>query len=681
VTVPPFFSTGPMVVPVNACSSPIQVPSGIATIDETPQVGVAVENVTAYSYDQYGNYINELDSWTPPQQTATVTVVPGGVNLETVATFTNYEAPPGQLKICKVAGQGVAVGTLFYFTATDGTTQRMDQVEAGPGPGGYCVVDGTWPVNDLVTITETNIPAGVSVSNITFNGGLAGACNPPASYCGAGTIISGINEATFTDVSSVTQGSCQPSESLSVMVLPTGNGCTPPPSGSGCVAAFVPKGNWTVYGSTGIAVTNVEGSYIVGAPLLVATTYQGVNDYINSCASDPMLTPPQTVCTASSEITQSSNVYVIEGNNPPAVAKVLQTTSSGQVEFSGGWCTNCGVAVDAIHSKAVIGISLSGSGCGQSLDVACPPGFQFLNLVTDQIETPAWPSNAGQISEDSLIDPIRGLLLSAAEGQYCNPVPVGGCHPNYEIGTITYPVGGNSQLTFSENQLDTLSTWPGGGEPDSSAEDCNAQIALASLEGLGNQPSTPFVSGVTPQGTFTNPEFSGLQGSYLEGNLLYPGAEAGPIAVAQGGSHEGVLGQETFSVSANTITAFRLHFPYSPTAPFDDWVTCDLGDISSHFSFKQGIDPHTVTAYMSPNKDPIDGTYHSFAVFSNTPSSEGYIAVVDLDRMLATTGTTYVTRFPLEPHVCSNPPTALYWKPLQSIGTLPSTVVTFLPLQ
>ena len=100
----PFFSTGPIGVPVGACSPPIQVPSGVITIAEAPQIGVAVEDVTAYSYDQFGNYVNELDSWTPPQQTATVTVVPGGVNLETVATFTNYAAPPGVLKVCKIAG-------------------------------------------------------------------------------------------------------------------------------------------------------------------------------------------------------------------------------------------------------------------------------------------------------------------------------------------------------------------------------------------------------------------------------------------------------------------------------------------------------------------------------------------------------------------------------------------------
>ena len=53
-----------------------------------------------------------------PQLTATVTVVPGDeFRLETVATYTNYAAPPGTLKICKIAGPGITVGTNFRLFA------------------------------------------------------------------------------------------------------------------------------------------------------------------------------------------------------------------------------------------------------------------------------------------------------------------------------------------------------------------------------------------------------------------------------------------------------------------------------------------------------------------------------------------------------------------------------------
>ena len=111
----PFFSGGPYLVPVGSCSPPIQVPSGTITITEAPQIGVLVDDVSAYPYDALGNYIDELDTWNPPDLTATVTVERGGANLETIATFTNYAAPPGAMKVCKIAGPGVTVGTLFNF--------------------------------------------------------------------------------------------------------------------------------------------------------------------------------------------------------------------------------------------------------------------------------------------------------------------------------------------------------------------------------------------------------------------------------------------------------------------------------------------------------------------------------------------------------------------------------------
>jgi len=132
------FTSGQLEVPLGDCSGSVQVPSGTVTITETPVIGVLVDNVTAYSYDQYGNYINELLTWTPPDLNANVGVMPGDVSLETVATFTNYEQQQfGQLKICKIAGQGVMVGTAFTFSVTAPGYAKMYTIGAGPaGQGG-----------------------------------------------------------------------------------------------------------------------------------------------------------------------------------------------------------------------------------------------------------------------------------------------------------------------------------------------------------------------------------------------------------------------------------------------------------------------------------------------------------------------------------------------------------------
>ncbi|HXO68307.1 MAG TPA: Ig-like domain repeat protein [Bradyrhizobium sp.] len=101
----------------------------------------------------------------------------------------------GILKICKVAGTGITVGTSFTFTAGSSTVT----VPAGPAPGGTCMVGPSFPVGTNVTVTET-IPAGDTVSSITVA--------PPSQLVGtpnlAGgsvnvTIGSGVTEVTFTD--------------------------------------------------------------------------------------------------------------------------------------------------------------------------------------------------------------------------------------------------------------------------------------------------------------------------------------------------------------------------------------------------------------------------------------------------------------------------------------------------
>ena len=180
--------------------------------------------------------------------------------------------------------------------------------------------------------------------------------------------------------STVPQGSCQPSSSLTVLVKGTN------------VIAYVPKSSWSENTTTGIGVVNVEGSSIV--PTLVPTPKP-----VNSCASNAIT--GKTVCSAN-----NTDIYLLTGT---AIGLPLTSGATGTISFSGGSCTNCGVAMDAVHNKALISVSVGGVG-----------GFQFLNLATSVFE-PASKSLApgggeANISEDPLIDPSRNLLLSASEG-------------------------------------------------------------------------------------------------------------------------------------------------------------------------------------------------------------------------------------------------------------------------
>ena len=145
-------------------------------------------------------------------------------------------------------------------------------------------------------------------------------------------------------VTSPPPGSCQPSSSLSVLV--TGSN----------VVSYVPKGNWSGFGvdppGTGVSVVNVEGSSVT--PTKIPTP-----NMVNSCASNPVT--GQTVCTAN-----NTDVYILSG---VTLNSTLTSGGSGSICFSGGCATNTGIAMDAIHNKAVLGLSIGGS-----------KGFQFLNL-------------------------------------------------------------------------------------------------------------------------------------------------------------------------------------------------------------------------------------------------------------------------------------------------------------
>jgi hypothetical protein len=196
----PDFNSGPIVVPVGQCSGSIKATSGGVTVTETPVLGVAVSNVTAYAYDELGFYHDELSSWTLPDLHAIVNVMAGDQDEETLTTFTNYAAPPGLLKLCKVAGDQSTLGQIFTFTVTSGTHRHVYMVTAGPPQqGGNCVLAGNFPVNTPVMIAETPKPPFVP-SGITVNEGQLMPCQPPSIYCTIAAVIPGITEVTFTNI-------------------------------------------------------------------------------------------------------------------------------------------------------------------------------------------------------------------------------------------------------------------------------------------------------------------------------------------------------------------------------------------------------------------------------------------------------------------------------------------------
>ncbi|MFE2284599.1 hypothetical protein ACFXDJ_10540 [Streptomyces sp. NPDC059443] len=361
----------------------------------------------------------------------------------------------------------------------------------------------------------------------------------------------------------VPPGSCQASGSLSAYV----NGTN--------VTAYVPKGAWSST-ATGIDVVNVEGTSITNTQIPTG------DDVINSIATNSVT--GQSVATAN-----NNHVYILKGTglDPSVSPNPLTDSGVDMISFSGGSATSTGVSIDAVHNKALIGLSLGG---GQA-------GFQFLNLATNTFETPfATRDPGGQISEDPLVDPIRNIVLSPAEDN------------NYEIVNVA----NSTSPQFFEHPVSV------GGELDSAAEDCSTGIILAPAE--FSSPSQIEIADIstavfTPgsPGSWTAPE----QVQTLAGSFLSAGASAASVAQ---GTHTGVITGE-FGGDALTAIALPTTSGAGATPAISNWVTCETGG-----GFTMGLDPHTLIAYQSPNGG------HAIALMVNDGATQ--MVAVDLTKML-----------------------------------------------
>ena len=408
-------------------------------------------------------------------------------------------------------------------------------------------------------------------------------------------------------------------------VLVTEPGVVPPGSceGSGSLSSLV-----DVSGG-GVTSYIPQGSWDGSTPGIDVVNVEGTSttdtvistgtDVINSCASNSAT--GQTVCTAN-----NNDVFVLRGTglDPSVPTNPLVDGGSGFISFSGGSATTTGVAMDSPDNKALIALSVGGVG-----------GFQFLDLATDTFE-PAFTTHdpGGEISEDPLIDPLRHLILSPAEDG------------NYElinVATSTAP-------QFFEHPVS------GGGELDSASEDCQTGIILAPSEFSGptnveiadiNNPGVAPEAAFTPgsPGSWTAPEL--LQ--TLTGSNLTAGGSGS--AVAQG-THTGVISGE---FGGDTITAVALPTTSGggATPAITNWASCEVGADPSGTTFSMGLDPHTLAAYRSPSNG------HAIALLINGGATE--MAKVDLTAMLDP------SIVPATGDVCN-------------AGTLPASVVTFIPL-
>ena len=370
---------------------------------------------------------------------------------------------------------------------------------------------------------------------------------------------------------------CLPSSSLGVLVQGTN------------ATVYAPQGNWDS-GAAAVNVVPIETSGGIGtggAPTTVVT-----GSVPNSCSSNS--TTGTTVCTGN-----NTDVFVINGST---LSSTVTSGATSTQSFSGGSCMNCGVVVDSTTNKALITIGLSSGG---------PGGYQFLDLASNTFEAPI-PAG-GETSEDVSIDPVRHLVLSPNE------------QGNYQLVNIT------TATPALFNNVDFAT----GGAPDSAGEDCTTGIALSTLEGTGNlyiadltqavfTPGSPGTWTDTASQTQVFPEFIDFSAG-TNGIAIAPGTQLGIVTGEFGGNIEGVI--QLPATSGSGVPAVV------------DWVSFVVPNLPNESAWSEGFDPHTVTAYVSPN------SHKAYAVLENGDFS--FLAVVDLQGLLSAPRTGHVVNEPL----------------------------------
>jgi hypothetical protein len=136
-------------VKAGSCSFAEEVPVGNVSVTEKATTGLRVSDIRVEPASALGTADTTAG-------TVTVSVQAGAV---TEVFFTNEMALPGTLKVCKVAGNGVAPRTEFSFTV--GTTPVTVQA-------GFCSSQLTVPAGNLA-VTEAATP-GLQVTDITVAG-------------------------------------------------------------------------------------------------------------------------------------------------------------------------------------------------------------------------------------------------------------------------------------------------------------------------------------------------------------------------------------------------------------------------------------------------------------------------------------------------------------------------------
>ena len=471
-----------------------------------------------------------------------------------------------------------------------------------------------------------DIGSGTLASNDNYSG--SGQYSARAGY----DLATGWGSPSATSCSIVTNlpsQSCMPGTSVSALVLGKN------------VTAYVPSGSYEESGVGVFAVplevapSGLPPSYpALPAPVTISTGTDPVQGVINTCGGNSQT--GKVVCTSN-----GNTVWLIDGTQPLASQTATSLTDGATAgafqQYSGGDCQTCNVAIDPVHDLAYLSIA-TGTDSGQ--DSPGGAAFQVLNLATNTFLPTLIQTGQEATSEDVVVDPLRfgGLVLSPNEGYLETAGGVG----SYQLiqpstgSVFNFAPPGAPAGTSGDPTIGT------GSGLDSAAEDCQSGIALATDEFtssifLVDLNQVVFSSGTltwtagtgaTPGFSFTNiPDFASFTTDVDEAGT------AGVAVVAQG-THVGVV---TGEFGGGTFMAIRLPSASgSGTPQLQDYVLATIPSTPDTIDWALGADPHTLTAYMSPNSgQPYAVFEDDVDVLSTRDGKRTWLAVVDLNALLA----------------------------------------------
>jgi hypothetical protein len=516
----------PISVHAGQCSPAISVPAGTASVLEVAKPNFQLVGVTALGPQQQ----NRLTSG-PTTNPATVSVPFGGVESETVATFSN-SVVTGQLKICKVSSEPTLQGVTFNFTYSYSVNGVITNGTAALTPGSCSGLSANIPVVDAagkpIPISIAELPQSTAlVSNIAVANGTIIASNI-LSGTSTVSVNEGVTAVTYTNVRSPfgTVTVCKKAADASTAGMTfqfTVNGGAPfsVPAGSCSPAAIVLAGTATVQevGSTNFHLVGVtaagplsDNRLTSGPTVNPATVTVPSGDASNTTTvtfTDAVNTGQLEICKVSSEPSLANTTFNFEFQYSANGSNV-----SGNAALTPGQCSTPSDPIPVVDSAgnpipiqvfedASLGVEVSniavdnGSLTGSDLSAGSTTAFVSQGVT--------------KVTFTNVLEPPRTLIVCKAaadlstaaqsfqfsvNGGTAFSVTPGSCSAAIILPTVGDTASVQEVATTNFHLVGVTSTGPGSVNRLTSGATDNPAIVSVPFGGAANQTTVTFTDAV-----------------------------------------------------------------------------------------------------------------------------------------------------------------------------------------